>query len=313
MAARAEGMWHRRTGLVLALVGVLLLLPLLPAWAQTTESRGGLLVTEGPVEVPEGARLDALFVNGDATIAGQVETVIAYNGDVTVTGRAGGMVTAVNGTVILEPGASVEGDVYASQAPQVAEGATVGGTVQTVNFTQLFFDIQRGLGFLVWIATTIGLLLLGLLMVVLTPRGVEAAHRVARTEVGLAVATGALLVVGLPLLGVLIGLTLVGLPIAFALFAALWLFGAAGTVISGRAIGGLLLRGNNQALLATLIGIGLLQLVALIPFLGGLVVTLAGAYGLGAMAVAAYRAGQFARPEAEPASAPRSPVATPQS
>jgi hypothetical protein len=96
--------------------------------------------------------------------------------------------------------------------------------------------------------------------------------------------------IGLPILGILVLFTLIGIPlglaIIFVLIPLLWLLGY---IVIGAHVG-LWLRARmgqtspgSGIIWATLIGLLILQVVSLIPFIGGLIGLLAGTYGAGVL------------------------------
>jgi hypothetical protein len=266
-----------------------------------------LVLTEGPAVVDEDTRIDLLVVtDGDVLVEGDVDTVVALSGDVTVTGEVGSTALAFDGTVIVEPAGRVTGDVYSSETPQVADG-TVTGAAERIRFSDWALAVGRVVGFLTWLAASFGLLLLGLLMVFVAPRGVERARQVAVTDIGPAAVAGIGIAAAVPIAGVLLAITLIGIPTAVGLVAAAWLIGAVGYLVLARTLGGLILRGSGSPVPSLLLGLLIFQVVVLVPFMGGLVGALAWIYGLGVIAVTVWQA----RTPAEPAVTHPAPIPAP--
>lgn len=287
----------RRALAVLAAPAFALLVALPPAAAQEQES--DQVVLTGEVTIEEGRTVDSVFIfNGPAEIEGAVRgQVVAFNGDVVISGSVGEDVVSLNGTVTVRSGAEVSGDLITREPADVEEGATVRGrTRRAFDPTEGPFPFFARLA--VWIAVTVSLLVLGLLLGLLFPRGMDAADLAWRTAMGGSIGWGLILLIGLPIVGVLIAITIVGVPLGVGLLLALALIYATGYVTGAWILGRMLIKPPTAGVLAVIVGVLILRLVALVPILGGIVGTLAAAFGLGAIAVAAWRAGR-ARPATE--------------
>jgi hypothetical protein len=253
---------------------------------------GPTVVVTGAVTVAEGERTDAVVIlDGPAEIAGRVEgPVIAANGDIRVTGTVDEDVVAFNGRAIIEDGARVGGGVVSSREPRVAAGATVEDDVERVRFTNFFNTLGWVLWLVWWLAVTISTLVLGLLLVSLFPRAAEATVRAGRSRVGPCIGWGLLLAVALPILSVALFFTILGIPLGLVGLAAMVPLSAVGFVAGALVLGRRLVREPRSLAVAFLAGWGILRLLDLIPVVGNLVTFAATVYGLGALAVAAWRA-----------------------
>ena len=140
----------------------------------------------------------------------------------------------------------------------------------------------------VWLAFTVSTLILGLVLGLLAPRAAAAVDAAAR-DIGPVILWGLVLLIGLPIVAILAMVTLVGLPLGVGLLFALGLiYGigyTAGAWILGRRVAS-----RASPILAFLAGWGILRILALIPFLGGLVGLAAVVVGLGAIVMAGNRA-----------------------
>ncbi|HUR17839.1 MAG TPA: polymer-forming cytoskeletal protein, partial [Acidimicrobiales bacterium] len=184
---------HRMAGGV-ALLGASLLVALVaaatPASAQAEAKGDTQIVVTGRAEVRAGERADTVVIfDGPAVIDGTVDgAVVALNGDIRVTGTVDEDVVALRGRAIIESGARVGGDVVSSESPDVAPGAVVEGETRTVRFS------LRALGLLFWIAwwvaATVSLAVLGLLLLRLAPAVMAASLAVARHDAASAAGWG---------------------------------------------------------------------------------------------------------------------------
>ena len=267
-----------------------------PASAQGEADTDTHVVLTGRVEVRAGERVDTVVIlDGPAVIDGHVEgAVVALNGDIRVSGTVEEAVVALNGRATIANGARVGGDVVSSKAPVVEPGATVEGETRTVRFS------LRALGFffwlLWWVAVTVSLLVLGVLLLALVPAAMAASQLVARNEPGRVVGWGLLVAVGLPVVSVLVMLTVVGIPLGIVALLALALVYAMGYVVAALVLGRTMVKEPRSSYVAFLAGLIILRLVGLIPFVGGLVTFVASAFGLGALAIAGRRAARRPAP-----------------
>ena len=308
----------RRWLVAVGAIGVALLGLWAPAaLAQSTDvgpSTDSFVVLTGRLEVQPGDTFnDAIIFDGDATIDGTVTgTVMAFNGDVVVSGTVFQDVVATNGRVTVKDGARVDGNVVSSKAPLIAPG-TVGGEVrhQTITFDAGNLAIVSRIAY--WIAASVSSFLIGLLLTVAWPRASDAIATAARDRVGPSIGWGFLMFFGIPIVGGILLITLVGALLGIGMLLALVLIYSIGYAAGALAFGRLLLKPPTGRFLAFLLGWGILRLVALVPVLGGLLFLAATIWGLGAITVAAYRASRGAAPaamEPAPGAAPMPPMPT---
>lgn len=293
LARHSRYRWLAVLPLLVALLAVLAAAPAGAAQVDPVDPDDDVqVVLTGRVEVRAGEQSGTVVIlDGPALIEGTVDgAVVALNGDIRLTGTAvvEDAVVAVNGRAVVEDGARVGGDVVSSSSPQVAPGATVEGDVETVRFS------FRALGILFWIAwwvaVTLSVLVLGLVLLALAPRAMAAALAVARAEIGPAIAWGVAVGIGLPVVSILVMFTLVGIPLGLLGLLSLGLLFAVGIVVASLAVGRLLVKEPTSRYLAFLVGLLILRVGGLIPFIGGMVTFVAAAYGIGAVAIAAWRA-----------------------
>jgi hypothetical protein len=94
----------------------------------------------------------------------------------------------------------------------------------------------------------------------------------------------------LPVAAVILLVTLVALPLGLYVLAAVAVISVLGYTTSAWIVGRWLVRPPRHQALAFLAGAVILRVVAIVPFLGGLVWFAAAVLGTGALAVAAWRA-----------------------
>jgi cytoskeletal protein CcmA (bactofilin family) len=294
--------WRAATA---ALVSALVILGLAPPLAAAATDH--VVITGGAVVGPRQTAGDVVVIDGTVTIAGHVTgDVVSIAGPVRVTGRIDGDLIAIADRAVLGPSARVGGDLrYGDERPVLARGARVSGKTSKEDWA----DATHGWGWIGWLgwwlAVSISSLIVGAALVWLAPGALRAADRAIRDRPGAAVAWGLGIAIGAPLLAVLALVTLVGIPFGIGLLLAaipaLAVAYATAAWMAGRRLLGDRATSPWAALFA---GWGLLRVLALIPVLGGLVSLVATVVGLGALAVALWRARAPATPAAPSAQAP---------
>ena len=277
-----------------------------------TASQGDQIVLSGTVTVPRGQVVGEVVVfHGRAVIQGVAQgDVVVLDGAIVVEGQVSGSVVALNGSIHLGPNAQVRGDVMASGDVDVEQGAKIGGTTrQHTSFTWRA-SVEAVGRFATWLAVTVSTLVLGLLLLLLVPRGADAVHEAVRTAPWASLGWGVALFVGLPVLSVATIATLLGSPLGLVVLLALAFFYSVGYAWSAWAIGRLLWRPPRNRPLALLFGWLILRAVALIPYAGGVTWAVGALYGVGAMSVATWRA-RAAGGKHRPRAAVTAPVAAP--
>ncbi|HEX5586434.1 MAG TPA: polymer-forming cytoskeletal protein [Acidimicrobiia bacterium] len=306
-ARRTAGLGLFLVTLLAALLGAAALAAPMAEAATVGSARDtdAVVVITGDVRVQASTHVGhVILVNGDARVDGVVDgDVFVVNGYVRILGRVKGDVTSLNGRVTLGADAFVTGDVVSKDPPRIADGAHVGGDVDRARDR---FALGRlgtiGRVFL-WVAGTVSSALLGVALLLLVPRGMDAAAEAGRSAIGPAIGLGFAVVFGVPIVGVILAVTLLGLPLGLALLFGLGLLYGAGYAIGALIIGRVMVRAPKSRWLAFLAGWGLLRVLAIVPVLGILVLFATVVYGLGS-AVVAVRRSQRHGPAADAVEAP---------
>jgi Polymer-forming cytoskeletal len=289
--------------LVVALLGVLSYAS--PALAQDDAPSGDdVVVLTGGADIAEDETVgDVVIFDGDVRVDGTVDgDVVAFNGRVTVAGIVQGDVISFNGRVVAEAGSQIDGDVESRPEARIDPDADVAGDVGGFKFTR-FDDAIAATRFALWIALSVSALLLGLAFVWLFPRAADRIVVAGESRTGAAIGWGLLLFFGLPILSILLLVTVVGIPLGIVLMLIIVPLYSLGYVASALFVGRKLIRPPRARALGVLVGIVILRVLALIPFLGGLTWFVATVYGLGMLAVAA-RTGREIEPVRRPATTP---------
>ena len=271
-----------------------LLLGSSPAAAQSvTDDESVLVRVNGDVTVPgDETHGLVLVIDGDLDIAGTATTVVVVSGRANLTGATVETLVVVDGVADLGAATRVTGDIHLVESDLVRDpGATVEGSIEsgTGEFTRGFWII----GFLFMIGWAVMILLASLLLAAVAPDFARRSGRTITAGLGPTVLAGLALWIAVPLLGIVLFATLIGLPAALMIwFALLPALGLVGFLVAGVRVGEYITGGTEgvgHPYLAAFVGVLILLVVGAIPVVGPLVVMVAGFLGSGALALRAFR------------------------
>lgn len=261
----------------------------LAAGADGAHEDDAIVVLSGDVSVPRGETVDGVYVaSGDVSVDGHVTGDVAVlSGDVSVAGTIDGDLFTASGTARLLPTAEVGGDVsYADKHPEVSLDARVDGDVEKQDWPDLGGIVPWIGGFLVWLAISVSLAILGVLLILVAPRAADAIYARSRERVGPTIAIGIAIAIALPVVAILAAITVLGLPLAIGVALALLPLGAVAYAVGAWALGRRLLAPPRERVLSFLVGLAILRVAALVPFLGILIALAAVVFGLGLIGAA---------------------------
>ncbi len=231
----------------------------------------------------------AYLAGNTVSIEGDIDEFVQVGAqEVRISGRIGGRVEAGAARIIVLPGATIEGDLVAESraAPEVSPQADVRGTVE--HRMPEGADGRGAAGWAAgWLFYTLGLLVLGLVVVAIAPvwSGRVGAALAERPGASLGIGTLALIVTPIVIavllvtvLGIPLGMLLTALYVAALLLAAVFVAYWLGAWLLGR-----LDRRDAPPYLRMIAGAIVLALAMSLPFVGGLVAVVAVALGLGAL------------------------------
>ena len=271
---------------------LLVFLALLVAAAPAQAGDDQIVIT-GDVEVPRGETVgDVIVVHGSVRIDGRVTgDIVAFDAPVRINGPVRGEVVAFAERIVIGPGGRVDGDVsYGDKDPVITVPGAVGGKTEKLDFDEFISPLGMFAAWIaLWLAMSISTLLLGLALLWLAPRSLEAAREVARTSTGPAIGIGLAVFLGLPAVALLLMITLLGLPLGIALLLALLPIYAVAYATSAFMLGRAIVKPPTSRFLAFLAGWGILRVIALVPGLGVLAWLAATVFGLGALGIALWR------------------------
>jgi hypothetical protein len=285
--------------LTILTMAVLLVVVAPPAGAATAEpgDDDALVVLTGDAFVPSGETVESVVAfDGAVVIDGVVENaVVVFHGPVTITGRVGEAVVVFDGPLTIEAGAVVEGDVVADDRT-ISPDATVEGTVSSLaRFGIGLRWVSLVFAFVIWLSIAVSMLVLGLLLLWLAPRAADAVSTAARTAIGPSIGWGFAVLIGLPILAALAMATVLALPLGLVLIFGLALVFAIGQTAGAWVLGRRILPAAPRVP-AFLLGWVIVAGLTLVPVVNGLVWLASTVVGLGAVAVAIFRARREASP-----------------
>lgn len=315
VAERGRAMRIRRV-LVVLMAGLIVAFMPLPVAAQDDAQDDDLLLRiNGDLVLPAGESVNTLIVgNGDATVGGTVnEFLLVIKGTATVTGRVDGDIVVINGTLRLEAGANAQ-DVTLVRSDLVRDPAAIvtGEINERSGYSWGWGSAIFSLLF--WFGTTIVVLAAGLLFAAFGARQLIGAGRLETERIGECIVATLIVWIGLPILAVVAFITLIGIPLGLAILIILLpALGFLGYLVSGTRLGNMILRRDSaiarKPYLAAVVGLLVLQLIGLIPVIGGLIIVIATFYGAGALAYYAFLG--WRERHVEVTAAPPQPVAAP--
>jgi hypothetical protein len=295
----------------LGVIGLILLL----LWPLSVAAQGNaddeekdvLVRVNGPISVGPNEAIDTVVgVSDEIVIDGTVrDTLVVVDGTATINGRVESDVVVVRGTLNLGPTAVVKDVTLVRSDLNRDPAATITGDLhERSNWVNVSFGWGSFIfSFLFWLSFTIVILVAGVLFAVFGGRQLVSSGVVLTGRAGASLLTALVIWIGLPILAVLVLFTVIGIPLGIAtlvfLMPALWFLGY---LVAGTRLGLAIvttpdpLAARGRLVLAALIGLLLFQIVGLVPFLGGVIVFIAGWVGSGALVYMGYRGWSDRRP-----------------
>jgi hypothetical protein len=270
----------------------------------------------GDLAVPADEQADVVFVaNGDADVAGTVNTLTVIEGNATLHGATVETIIIVSGTLALEEGTTVLGNVRSIESTVTqAEGVEIAGDIKGVDAELIALGAFLGPAALLFaLGMFLASLVAGLLLAAIGSRQVRAAEVVIAAEPLKVFGVGLLGVIVIPIVAVVAVVTIVGAPLGIGILLGFMpLLAFVGFLVAGTFLGEELLGTRKEPAVArpykgAALGIVLLQVIGLVPIVGGLATAVASMLGLGAILLLGWRTvrgagtGQTATPKATPA------------
>lgn len=239
---------------------------------------------------------DIIRFGGSVTVPENqvVEHAYAFGGNVTVSPNARVLDTAIafGGNVVLKQGARVDGDAYSFGGKIVQEtGATIGGERATFNDRHgMMSDSYGRHRFFPWyffnamfrISSAVVAAIIGLIILQTSPQFLPDLAAKLRQSPGAIALCGFGAIVSIVFVSVFLAITLIGIPLIPLLSLTTVVASLVGSLGVALFVGQSINRnGKLQVIQQFLLGLAILTVLTLLPFLGGLVVFLINLFGLG--------------------------------
>lgn len=232
---------------------------------------------------------DATITGGTINLKGSVERDVAVSGgDVSLKGTIGRNVEAGVGTLNLEPGAVIGGNLnYTSEEEAyMPNGIEIAGEVTRHAPEKSDGAVLWGISTGVYLYAMAFFLLLGLLIVLFFPQAVRRTGEVARKHFGKTILTGFLAGLIVPIASFALAVTFIGLPLALMLMLAWGLLMVVTLPIAAYFYAKLLFRKVKNVVALTIIGTLILVTLLFVPFVGLIVAIVSFWIGSGAILIA---------------------------
>lgn len=251
---------------------------------------------------------DALLAAGDIEIEGRIGGELwAAAQRIVIAGTVQGDAHLAAPEIILRPGARISGDLVhmSDAAPEIAEGASVGGTVRKVEApvppvdTEALGEAAAWFAVMAVIGLFLGLVVLGAACHLILPGRMTAAAAAIDAQPWASLGRGVVIFLLLPAVALLLLATVLGLPLALVALALFFALAAVALMVEAYWIGLKLRRvvrrrEHGRGFWAragwTALGLVAIALLNLVPLVGWLICFLLFSAALGAIAPEAWRA-----------------------
>ena len=240
---------------------------------------GDVVVAAQTVRVQKGTRIrgDVLLQAQTTTIEGVIDGDLrGHSKSLNLNnGQVSGQVNLAGDTFHVDGTSRLLGTIRyeSNHDPEIANTASVGGTIQRVDPTTFSSgDFAIPAGFVWKLYRLVALLLAGLLLVLVLPTGMAVAADGVRRRLPITFIVGTIGLILIPIAALFLMATIVGIPVSVTILAAYGVILYVSQVIVGLALGRWLLPvtwrsyGRGFNLLAMAIGVIIIGLVRLIPF-----------------------------------------------
>lgn len=269
---------------------------------------GGVVVFGGTVTVSEGAVINGNLTvyGGDVRIRGTVDgNVEGAAGNLYLEGTLGGNVDVETEEFIVRPNASIAGDVTYSAIDEatIPPAATVGGTVvyedagdgRVWDYDKDWdgwneWNVPQTNKFASFIMSLLGYVVVGLLLWWTAPKLLDEVKDLALKNPGGSFGWGLLWAIALPLIGIALMVTIIGIPFGFLLFVLYGIGLFLSRIFMAHLLGEVILKPKKDSrIYGFLLGLLILVVAINIPVVGWLINFVATVFGFGAFIIILYR------------------------
>jgi hypothetical protein len=284
----------RRLAVVVVTVLILTAAPVMAQDAATGDRTGQwAAAANDPITVAAGETLSVVIgARNQVRIDGEVDNLLLIiDGDAVINGTVSGQVVIISGTVTLGPEALIADILLFRSEITQQPGSIVTGNIETrSNVFFLEWWNSPFFALAIWLILTLFLIAGGMIFALAAGQQLPDFASATNHHMLPNIVTALILWIGLPILGVLVMLTIIGIPLGLVIFGLVlpgvwWL----GFTVIGTRIGLVLLgmvnrrHARRHAVLAAFLGMVALQLTSLIPYVGGTIIFWSAVYGSGAL------------------------------
>ena len=233
--------------------------------------------------VPKGEvhRDDIVCILGKVRVEGEVTgDVVVVLGSLDISGTVRGDVVGIMSPTHIRDGAEIHGDLVSIGGPlDRAPGSNVGGQEVKLNFLDMIPFLRGGwaglwkLLFLIKLAKLAGLFLMLLLVTALVPRRISVVAAAFPSRWAMSILAGLVAYCATLVLCFLLAITIIGIPLAIALWFAAkvikWIGLASILFLMGHTLGRNVLKRELSHFAAVLGGFAVYAVISLVPFFGG--------------------------------------------
>lgn len=259
------------------------------------EVRDNAMMAGGILDIANGARVgrDLLIGGGMVSISGEVKRNVTFSaGQLNVTGRVGGNLTGeADEKVTIGPDAVINGNLeYKAPAEaDIESGAEVMGNKQWTPVEETVQKASYAANYLGKIYSVLALIATAIVVVLLFPKySMQLAQNI-ETMPGKSIGYGIIVLILTPVIVLFLAMTLLGIPMAAIIFGLYLMVLYLSKIFVGLWIGKMIVKpkGDKRGAVvgSAVLGVLILSILMVIPFLGFLVKLAAVMFGLGALVI----------------------------
>ncbi|MCK5289739.1 MAG: hypothetical protein KAJ56_02235 [Candidatus Aenigmarchaeota archaeon] len=247
---------------------------------------GSIIIIDRDTEFKRDVRFAGESINIDGTIGRDVNIA---GQTVTVTGIIGGNATIKSESLTIQESSAINGSLnYTS--PKEADIKNIDSIKGDIVYTKKI-EIKKtyieSIKSSIW--SILSLFLIGLLIIYIMPGFIERTEKTIRTRTLKSMLFGFIGLIIIPIVAFIMIFTLIGIPLSLIIFA-LYIIGLyISTIFVGIALGQKILNRTNKkkaGILSLLIGLIALNLIFILPYIGGLAKIISLVLGFGALIIA---------------------------
>lgn len=253
-----------------------------------SEVEGDIRTAGGSISINSPVRGDLIAVSGDLNINSEINGDIAIaGGKVSIGGIIDGNADISAEKIILRKDAVIKGDFIYKAKEIVFSEDQVEGKITAETYKSYNWKPKLMPSFIIY--SILSMLVLGLVVVAVAPKTSSRLAESMNKNFWKNMLCGLAALILTPISAVIIAVTVIGIPLAFALFMVYIAAIIVAPVFPALWIGNLILKKKQKSIFKPAgLGLAVIAVLASVPFIGGLVKLLAVLLGLGALGMMIY-------------------------